>query len=126
MLLGDFYKKGGEIIKMTNFDWYKPETGKSYMSIGKCRIGISKKLFDDMDKPKYIQLGYFDKTMSIIIKLCNKNSEYRIEVKSGKYPPKINNRGFIEFLISKGFKIENKAKRYMAVWNEVEKVGYIK
>lgn len=111
---------------MNNFEWYKPKTGKSYMSIGKCRTGLSKKLFDDMDKPKYIQLGYWDKKKSIVIKPYNEDNEYKIEIKSGKYPPKINNKGFVKFLINKGWKIENRAKRYEAIWNEETKVGYIK
>lgn len=110
---------------MNNFEWYKPETGKSYMSIGKGRTGLSKKLFEDMGKPKYLQLGYCGKTKSIIIKPCNEDSEYKVEIKSGKYPPKINNKGFIKFIIGKGVKVEDKAKKYMALWNEEDKIGYI-
>lgn len=107
---------------MNNYEWYKPEIGDSYMCIGKCRIGLSKKLFEDMDKPKYVQLGYWDKTKSIVIKPCDENSKYKIKIKSGKYPPRINNKGFIGFIINKGIKLEDKARRYKAIWDEENKV----
>lgn len=103
--------KGGEFI--TIYNWYKSE-GKSYICLSKKRIGLSKKLFNDMSTPNYVKLGYCDKLKSIIIKNCNENDEHRLEIKSGKYPAKINSLGFIVFLISSGVKIENKAKRYMA------------
>lgn len=96
------------------------------MSLGKHRIGLSKKLFDNMDKPKYIQLGYWDKEKSVVIKPCGEDSEYKIEVKAGKYPPRINNKGFIKFMIDNGINIEDKTKKYKAIWDNKDKVGYVK
>jgi len=110
---------------MLNVEWYESDICDLFMSIGKNRIGLSKKLFDDMDQPEYVQLGYLDKGKRIIMRPCDINSEYGIKVKSGKYPPKINNKGFIEFLINKGFEVKEKTIKYKAIWDKEEEVYYI-
>ena len=110
---------------MNTFEWYKPRSNKPYISIAKYRISFSDGLIKEMGRSKYVQLGYSDEMKSMIIKplpdLHIENNEYRIKVTGGR-TPRIVNRGFIRFLISEGIKVEDKAKKYIAIWNEKEKI----
>ncbi len=109
------------------FEWYKSQKGKAYISLMKYRMGFSSKLVKDMLKPKYVQLGYSDEAVSMAIKplpsLHIEDNEYGIKTTllSGN-TMRVVSRGFIRFLISKGVVIEDKAKRYKAVWREEDKV----
>ena len=110
---------------MNTFKWYKPRSNRPYISIVKYRICFSDGLIKEMGRPKYVQLGYSDETKSMVIKplpdLHIENNEYRIKVTGGK-TPRIVNRGFIRFLISEGIKVEDKAKKYIVIWNEKENI----
>ena len=97
-----------------NIDWYKPKKNKPYISVTKYRIGFSESLFKEMGKFKYAKMAYSDG--SIMIKPCDEDDECAIRVTRGK-APRIVNRGFIRYLISKGVKIEDKAVKYIAEWN---------
>ena len=110
---------------MNKFEWYKPRSNRPYISIAKYRIGFSDGLIKEMGRPKYVQLGYSDEMKSMVIKLLPdlhiENNEYRIKVTGGK-TPRIVNRGFIRYLISKGIKVEDKARKYIAEWNEEDNI----
>lgn len=99
-----------------NFEWYKPKRNRPFVSIVKYRINFSDSLIEEMRRPEYVELGYSDETNLMAIKPCIKDSEYAIKV-TGRRVPKILNRGFIRFLIGKGIQIENKTRKYIAVWN---------
>jgi hypothetical protein len=113
---------------MNKFEWYKPRSNRPYISIAKYRIGFSDGLIKEMGRAKYVQLGYSDEMKSMIIKplpdLHIENNEYRIKVTGGK-TPRIVNRGFIRYLISKGIKVEDKARKYIAIWNEEDNICLI-
>jgi hypothetical protein len=113
---------------VNTLEWYKPKSDRPYISITKYRIGISSRLFEGMGKPKYVQLGYSNETESMVIKplpsLHIEDNEYGIKITGGK-SPRIINRGFTRFLISKDKKVENKARKYIATWNKEEKICYV-
>ncbi|MBA7584053.1 hypothetical protein ES708_26005 [subsurface metagenome] len=106
---------------MNKFEWYKPRSGRPYVSIVRYRVSFSDGLIKEMGRPEYVKLGYSDESKSMVIKPCISDDEYKIKVTGGK-TPRILSRGFIRFLISEGIKIEDKAKKYIAIWNEKEKI----
>ncbi len=118
-------KAGG---KLMNIEWYKPKTGKPYISITKYRINFSKRLIEDIGQPKHVQLGYSDETKQLVIKplpLLNiEDNKYSIKITGGKHQ-RIVNRGFIRFLLSNEVKIEDKARKYIATWNEKDSMCYV-
>ena len=113
---------------MNKFEWYKPRSNRPYISITKYRIGLSDGLIKEMGRANYVQLGYSDESKSMIIKplpdLHIEDNEYRIKVTGGR-TPRIVNRGFIRFLISKGIEIGDKARKYIAMWNEEDRICLI-
>ncbi len=89
---------------MNAFEWYKPRGNKPYVSITRYRICLSEGLIKEMGRPK-----------------CLIDDECKIKVTGGQ-TPRIVNRGFIRFLISKGITIEDKAKKYIAIWNKEDEI----
>ncbi len=102
---------------MNDFEWYKPRSGRPYVSIVKYRISFSDGLIKEMGRPEYVVLGYSNESKSIVIKPCISDNEYKIKVTGGK-TPRILSRGFIRFLIAKGIEIGNKSRKYIATWNK--------
>lgn len=106
---------------MDNFEWYKPRGNRPYVSITRYRICLSEGLIEEMGRPTWVKLGYSDKSRFMLIKECLIDDECKIKVTGGQ-TPRIVNRGFIRFLISKGITIEDKAKKYIAIWNKGDEI----
>ena len=107
-----------------NYEWYKPKSCRPYISIAKYRIGLSNGLMKEMGKVKWVKLGYSDETKSMVIKPCDPDDEYRLRI-TGGIGPRIVNRGFIRYLISKGIQIDDKVRKYIAIWNTEDKICLI-
>lgn len=112
------------------YKWYSPTTGAPIVSLAEYGITFNIGAIEIMGKPDYVMLGYDEEENLIGVKPCDENEENRIKFYKkikNKYI-RLANKDFIRFLksiISEDFKIESKAKRYVAKWDKVEKILYI-
>jgi len=122
-------KKWGGSIRMI-YEWYSPTIGAPVVSLAEYGITFNNGAIEIMGKPEYVILGYNEEKKLIGVKPCDENEENKIEFYKkirNKYI-RLANKDFIRFLksrISEDIKIENKAKRYVAKWDKVEKILYI-
>ncbi len=109
-----------------NFKWYNPKIGAPIVSIAEYGLTFSGGALDALGEPEHVILGFDEQNKVIGVKPCGKEDARKIPFISKRRSNyvRISNKDFIRFLESKmqDFKVDSKAKRYLAKWDDENKI----